>query len=270
MISRYSSHPCLSKSIDYYWIGGNINEVITMFPDGSGSIIFNLGKKAGLSDTRGQEVEYNNNLLLGPFTEPYSLHLEKCDRIIGIKFKQGGLHHLINKHIQPFCNNASILETVINDGIPQLIQMLSDAKKEEEIIKILNKYLFLKVSTKSKYSDIIEFALKELEISESNTNISLICEQLNISNKHLITLFKRMVGLTPKQIDRLNKFNGVLKLIQKPEQLNWSSIAFACNYYDQAHLINEFKSFSGWSPKQYLMRQTNPENMILLNTFTNI
>ncbi len=39
--------------------------------------------------------------------------------------------------------------------------------------------------------------------------------------------------------------------MQKQSCVNWPEIAYECQYYDQAHLINEFKSFSGLSPKKY-------------------
>lgn len=36
------------------------------------------------------------------------------------------------------------------------------------------------------------------------------------------------------------------------KKVNWASIAFDTGYYDQAHFINDFRDFSGFTPKQYV------------------
>jgi AraC-like DNA-binding protein len=41
-------------------------------------------------------------------------------------------------------------------------------------------------------------------------------------------------------------------------QVPWAALADQCGYYDQSHLINEFRSFSGLSPVE-LVRQTRPD-----------
>jgi len=68
----------------------------------------------------------------------------------------------------------------------------------------------------------------------------------------LISLFNKKVGLSPKLLYRINKFKKVIDLLQGNKKVNWTEVAYECNYYDQAHLINEFKRFSGLSPTEYL------------------
>ena len=57
--------------------------------------------------------------------------------------------------------------------------------------------------------------------------------------------------MSPKVLHRINKFIKVIDLLQKQALINWPQIANECQYYDQAHLINDFKTFSGLSPKKY-------------------
>jgi len=269
MIHHLSPHPCLSKSIDYYWFGEPGDEVIKVLPDGSASIILSFGDQIGYKNHRGEETIVDHNLLIGPHTKFYFINRKNTNNVIGIKFKQGGLYHLINKSIDKYHDTIIPLEQAYCQEIARLMEGLKICDKADEIKKSLNKYFFLKVTTKSKSSDKIDFALKALEINSNESSIQEISEQLNITNKHLITLFKEKVGLTPKQIHRLNKFNAVLKLLKGEKNQSWPSIAFACNYYDQAHLINEFKSFSGWSPTQYLQLSSDNNDQNILTALTN-
>ena len=150
-----------------------------------------------------------------------------------------------------FSDKIINLHDVLNGESERLREMLVDATSEEQIRILLNQYFLKKVDIKSKSSDIVDYAIANVKVSGSPTSIKDLCESANISNKHLITLFNQKVGFPPKLIHRLNKFIKVIELIQQKNQVNWPEIAFECNYYDQSHLINDFKGFSGLSPKNY-------------------
>lgn len=72
------------------------------------------------------------------------------------------------------------------------------------------------------------------------------------SQKHLITQFKKFIGLTPKQYQRVLRFNDVFQQMQSDQFLSWSDIAHRCGYSDQSHFIREFKHFSGFNPASFL------------------
>ena len=112
--------------------------------------------------------------------------------------------------------------------------------------------------------EVVENALREVKDNTSPSLIKSFCEKQNISNKHLISLFNKKVGVSPKLLQRLNKFTKVIFAVQNRKHFNWSELAYEYNYYDQAHLINEFKSFSGISPKVYL-RNKNINGLRIIN-----
>ena len=74
------------------------------------------------------------------------------------------------------------------------------------------------------------------------------------TQKHLISQFRKFVGLTPKQYQRVMRFNDVFAQMQKDQFLSWADIAQLCGYSDQSHFIREFKNFSGFSPKKFLQQ----------------
>jgi AraC-like DNA-binding protein len=75
---------------------------------------------------------------------------------------------------------------------------------------------------------------------------------VGISHKHLLREFDRCVGLTPKLFARLWAFQRVIQGIGQKPEADWSDVAVTCGYYDQAHLIREFRAFSGLTPASYL------------------
>ena len=75
------------------------------------------------------------------------------------------------------------------------------------------------------------------------------------SQKHLIHLFKKYIGLTPKWYQRILRFNDLLKQIQNKENIAWADIAYRCGYTDQSHFIKEFKHFSGFNPREFIKKE---------------
>ena len=60
-----------------------------------------------------------------------------------------------------------------------------------------------------------------------------------------------MIGLSPKQLSKVIRLQATLKILSTQNAENLTTIAYECNYYDQAHFIKDFKEFTGMSPKQF-------------------
>ena len=75
------------------------------------------------------------------------------------------------------------------------------------------------------------------------------------TQKHLISQFKKYVGITPKHYQRILRFNEVFNQMQNDQFLSWSDIAHKCGYSDQSHFIREFRNFSGFNPEPYLKEE---------------
>jgi AraC-like DNA-binding protein len=87
------------------------------------------------------------------------------------------------------------------------------------------------------------------------TPISKLAEELGYSSRQLQRRLDHSVGLSPRLLKRISRFEQALELVQVLSQhgdINWSTIALACGYSDQAHFIREFHEFSGSTPTLYL------------------
>lgn len=91
-----------------------------------------------------------------------------------------------------------------------------------------------------------------------------ISDNSGYSQKHFIALYKKYVGLTPKEFQKVMRFQKAIKNIELSKSLSWTQLALDCGYYDQAHFINEFKDFSGFNPQQYLIEKGPDINYIPL------
>jgi AraC-like DNA-binding protein len=88
---------------------------------------------------------------------------------------------------------------------------------------------------------------------------------MGISQSHLGTQFKRLVGIPPKELTRFYRFAHVLHAIDSTHTIDWTSIAHESGFYDQSHFNKDFMAFTGHSPTNYLrlhhrVHTENPEH----------
>jgi len=83
-------------------------------------------------------------------------------------------------------------------------------------------------------------------------NVASVAEDMGISERHLRRVFRENVGLSPKEFFKLIRFERALKAAKDDRDLSWSDIAAGAGYYDQAHLIADFRSIAGATPREFL------------------
>jgi len=94
-----------------------------------------------------------------------------------------------------------------------------------------------------------------LRTRSSEARITRLADEIGISHKHLLREFDRCVGLRPKAFARVCAFQRVIQWVGWKREIDWADAAVRCGYYDQAHLIREFRAFSSFTPGRYLARR---------------
>lgn len=84
-------------------------------------------------------------------------------------------------------------------------------------------------------------------------NVGEVAEGLGVSERHLRRVFRDAFGLAPKAFARLARFDSALRAAaRRPAPETWASIAVGAGYYDQAHLIAEFRAIADATPRALL------------------
>lgn len=93
--------------------------------------------------------------------------------------------------------------------------------------------------------------------------IKEFCDEYGIHQRKLERLFRKHIGVSPKFFQRINRFQTALNKLLRPDMKDSTTVAHYAFYYDQAHFINDFKSFTGCSPSHFLKEK---KSMIQLLT----
>jgi AraC-like DNA-binding protein len=101
-------------------------------------------------------------------------------------------------------------------------------------------------------SHVVGYAAKQIADRHGALRIGALCDEIGISRKHLITLFRRTVGCAPKELARLHRFGHTLESIDVDGPVDWTAIAHENDYFDQSHFSRDFEAYTGLNPGAYL------------------
>ena len=83
-----------------------------------------------------------------------------------------------------------------------------------------------------------------------------LARRVGLSQRRFIQLFTAEVGLTPKLYCRVRRFQRARELVRTTKEPDWAAVAVACGFFDQSHLIRDFREFTGLSPAAYVHQRT--------------
>ncbi|UCI23343.1 helix-turn-helix domain-containing protein [Mesorhizobium sp. B2-8-5] len=93
----------------------------------------------------------------------------------------------------------------------------------------------------------IAWAYRTVIMSGGRTRVSALAGEIGWSRKHLAARFTDAIGIGPKTLSRIVRFNRALSLSRRQED-DWAGIAADCGYADQSHLVREFRQLAGETP----------------------
>jgi AraC-like DNA-binding protein len=100
----------------------------------------------------------------------------------------------------------------------------------------------------------IEFAYRRLARSAGKARIDALATDIGWSRKHLVSRFRAELGLAPKPVARMLRFQQACRLARTEASSGWAGIAAESGYSDQAHLAREFTDLAGESPTAWARR----------------
>jgi AraC-like DNA-binding protein len=139
----------------------------------------------------------------------------------------------------------------MNEGnvLVELAQILQDFPKNLWR-KISENFIeaFLSKETSLRYTRMerIYYASKRIK-SNRNKDFLEISKDMGVSSRQLERDFKSVLGITPKEYQRITRFQLALKLMKHKDP---SHAAVIAGYFDQSHMTKEFKKMSLWTPSQ--------------------
>ncbi len=157
-------------------------------------------------------------------------------------------------------NRTLALDDLLGPAGRELPARLCETRGGDEAFAVLEAFFAERILAAARRLPAgVAAAWRMLEESHGATPIGEIAARLGWSRKRLVAAFREGLGLPPKTLARVLRFDRAMELLKESPDLRWSEAALACGYYDQAHLTREVRELSGSTPAE-LARHLLPES----------
>lgn len=159
--------------------------------------------------------------------------------------------HVLGVPLNEICNRHLALEDLWCSSARSLHEHLLNASNPRAAIWCLAQALETGVHVRRARHPAISFALREFAHRPQLARVADVSRATRYSPKGFIRLFTAAVGLTPKRYCRILRLQAVTRSLAVGQPVDWSRFALDAGYFDQSHLIRDFRAMTGLAPAQY-------------------
>lgn len=167
---------------------------------------------------------------------------------VQVDFTPAGAFRFFALPMRAIASRMVTLEDLSDGGLRDLRLRLADEPDWERRFDLVEGFLSARLARGPEPDAAVAHAYGRILSSGGAVRIGDVARGLDWSRKHLNQRFREEIGLGPKAVARMARFNRVLALARSDAARDWAGIAAACGYADQAHLVREFRDFAGASP----------------------
>ena len=239
----------------WYWEGAPITHTKErLMPTGEPTIIFNLrDEPIRIYDWKNPDrfQSFGHAVFAGARSEPFVIDTLQQERVFGIQFRPGGSFPFFRMPSSEVESRNLSLDCVWNAAAGTVRERLLEAESIPAMFAIAEEALIEQLVRPLKLHAAVVFAIQGFSKNPHTATVGSVLHAIGLSHRRFSQLFRDQIGLTPKAFCRVRRFQRVLRSIQAARRWEWPQIALDCGYYDQAHFIHDFQSFSGFTPTSY-------------------
>jgi AraC-like DNA-binding protein len=229
--------------------------------DGSSGIIFqhHNGNSSVLDE---DNTSLPISFIYGQSTTPCINQIEEHSFIFGINLQPTALRSLF------LINSSELTNSILNIEhlFPRQFQdQLLNTPKPEQVIRLFSKRLLQQIRSRYQQDNLIDKSIELIIQNTTEINSKILSSYFNISRRQFQRRFKEYIGVSTEDYLRIIKFQKSLHSIQNKQFAKLSDICYDLNYADQSHFNREFKSFSGYTPKEFLQTTATLQPFIQKN-----
>ena len=188
-------------------------------------------------------------MVVGPHNRRKTdLRLAGNYKIFTIHFQPAGFYRLFGIPMRELINSGWNAVDIIGNQVLEIHEQMCELSTAGEMIAIVESFLLRKLLSAGKPFHPVQTAAATILKQEGQIEINTLIKDCNLSLRQLERKFVEQIGIPPKLYARIARFNRALKLKQEDPDLNWTDITYELNYFDQMHLIKDFRELSNDTP----------------------
>ena len=255
MLLRRTPPPPLDAFVEWVWYSERDalpHRRERGLPTGRADIVIPLLQDEILRHDGASMQRLRGGVVQGPHDRFSVRGTEGPSAVLGVHFKAGGAAALFGGALPALRNRTVLLEEVWGTSARELRESLQQAPTPAGKLRRMEQALWLRLRDAPSPDPMVVATLAALSRDPSQALIEPLQRASGCSPAQFIRRFEQAVGLTPKRYARVLRFGALLPALVRQGPRDWAQVAADGGYFDQSHLIHEFRRIAGITPGAYV------------------
>ncbi len=255
--------PSLAHHIRCIWVfdagdatgdAGATDETQRIVPDGHPELVLHYGDRFAEVGDDNVATTQSRLVFAGQISRPLVLRPGAKAGVIGVRFHPAGARALLGMAMMENTDVRLDLTSVWNRDSEHLLDEVHSAGDAFARVRVVEKFLMQRLSQSRVAPDAaISHCVNLLRNATTHLTIDDLATQSGLSSRQLERRFLHEVGIPPRLLASIFRFRRLFDAVEQEEATSgrWAGAAFAAGYFDQAHMIRDFKRFAGQPPQAF-------------------
>lgn len=222
-----------------------------ILPDGRPELVLHLGDPFDVVDD-GQAVRQAPILFAGQLPSRLVLRPTGRTAVLGVRFHPHGGAALLSVPQHELMGAPFGLDD-LHPALKRDVSAVRDSARSLQHAAIAIQQVLLQWIRPNAIDARVTFAVEAIARAKGQVSIDRIAERANMTRRHLERRFLDHVGVTPKRLARIARFQHALQFLESRGAGSGAAAAAACGYADQSHFVRDFRKLAGCPPSAHLL-----------------
>jgi AraC-like DNA-binding protein len=225
--------PVAGRALEVEWL-----------PDGRTTLVFRVLEEGQRGDVS----------VAGPRTRAKFKSATGVARAVLLQFKPGSSASLLGVPANELTDRIVSLEDLWGRQGAELNIDLLGTRSAAEALDLIARAIALRGQQTCEPAS-ARLARRAIQLLEGDeVRVASVAERLGVTARHLRRAFAESVGIGPKEFARTVRLQRAVRRAATSTNRDWSRIAVDAGYYDQSHLIADFRELVGLTPSAFVKR----------------
>lgn len=181
--------------------------------------------------------------VVGAMTRPHRVDVEAGTTFVGVRFLPGMVASAVPVNGESLTDTTVALEAIWRGDAKLLGKRLLQAETAEERGAVLERMLLFRRAVPRAQRGIGLIVERDGQVS-----LEEVCDIAHLGERHFRRYCLERTGLTPKMLARIVRFRRARLRLAEGSPVSLAQLAVDTGYFDQAHMIRDFRALAGDTP----------------------
>lgn len=164
-----------------------------------------------------------------------------------------GARRLLGMPMHELANQTIAVDDVLGRRGEALVQRVGDEPDWSRRFALVERAIRMRLAEAPDIDAEVAWSLERITAEP----IGALAAELGWSHRRLIARYRDAVGLAPKTVARIVRFETLTSRLAGGHPVDWAALAADCGFFDQAHLSREVRDLAGVTPTELLASTVN-------------